>query len=62
MIKDKDADYHIQSIRSAKVREWLGGIKAEDSHLMQAAVGELMTTHGMTEEQIIAAYKAKWPQ
>lgn len=53
--------YHLQSIRSAFVREELGGIKAADSHLMANAVAELMQ-RGLSEQEIIAAYRKEFQQ
>ncbi len=53
--------YHLQSIRSAFVRQELGGVKAEDSHLMANSVSELMRL-GLSEEEIIAAYRQEFHQ
>lgn len=61
MNEQKPISYHLQSIRSAFVCEWHGGIKAEDSHLMENAVSELMQ-QGMSEDEIIDAYKQEFPQ
>lgn len=56
----KPDDYHIQSIRSAWVVEQLGGMKAEDSLMMERAVAALLK-RGMTEDQITAAYRERFP-
>ncbi len=53
-------EYHLQSMRSAKIYEWMGGIKAEDSTLFDRAVTKLMIDHGMTVEQIVKAYREKY--
>ncbi len=53
-------EYHLHSMRLAAIREWMGGIKAVDSNLLNRAVTKLMTDHGMAEEQIVKAYKEKY--
>ena len=55
-------DYHIQSIRSALVREFVGGVPADDSYLMQQAVSALMQEHGLSEEEVILACRERFPQ
>lgn len=47
-------EYHIQSIRSALVREALGGIAAADSTLLARAVVGLLEL-GWTSDEIKAA-------
>jgi hypothetical protein len=59
--QDKDADYHLQSIRSALVREQISGIPAVSSALMIKAVHALKEL-GMTEDELVAAYRDKFPQ
>lgn len=56
----KPDDYHLQSLRSAWVLEQLGGAKMEDGSLMRRAVAALMK-RGMTEDQITAAYRERFP-
>jgi hypothetical protein len=57
----KPDDYHLQSMRCALVYEAHGGMKAEDNLLMERAVSALMT-RGMTEDQIMQAYRARFPR
>ncbi len=54
-------DWHMQSIRSAAIRESLGGVAALHSCRFQGAVSELLS-QGYTEGQIVEEYKKRFPK
>lgn len=54
-------DWHIQSIRSAVIRESLGGVEALNSCRFHGAVSELLS-QGYTEGQIVEEYKKRFPK
>jgi hypothetical protein len=56
--KDRDDAFQIQSIKSANLREDLGGAKAADSTLFLNAVDVLMS-RGWTPVQIIERLSSK---
>jgi hypothetical protein len=54
--REQSDAYHFELLRRATVHEFIGGVAAAASTLMQRAVSEL-TRRGMSHEQILSCYR-----